>query len=189
MKVQVVMVWEVSELVAHYPKCQDLFVQHNIIHLLVGHLAFETMQEHSKYLVVNKTTSMHLAFVLASNNNANANANIGANKRNDLDEDRSQIQLPFGNKQLLNRMHNVVTNSMALKGQTNGLNQDNVAKSNGNNGVMLNSISNHQQSLSLSGANNKAREMEDPSTKTYMKAMVARALWHPPKGIHPFAKA
>ncbi|KAL2529698.1 armadillo repeat only 2 [Forsythia ovata] len=78
---------------------------------------------------------------------------------------------------------------MALKGQTNGLNQDNVAKSNGNNGVMLNSISNHQQSLSHSGVNNKAREMEDPSTKTYMKAMVARALWHLTKGNSSICKS
>ncbi|KAL2457178.1 armadillo repeat only 2 [Forsythia ovata] len=189
MKVQAVVVWAVSELVARYPKCQDLFVQHNIIRLLVGHLAFETVQEHSKYAVVSKATSMHQAVVLASNNNANANANIGANKGNDLDEDRSQIPHPFGNKQSLNRMHTVVTNSMAFKGQTNGLNQDNVAKSNGNNGAMLNSISNHQQSLSLSGVSNKAREMEDPATKTYMKAMAARALWHLAKGNSPICKS
>ncbi|KAL2508218.1 armadillo repeat only 2 [Forsythia ovata] len=189
MKVQAVVVWAVSELVARYPKCQDLFVQHNIIRLLVGHLAFETVQEHSKYAVVSKATSMHQAVVLASNNNANANANIGANKGNDLDEDRSQIPHPFGNKQSLNRMHTVVTNSMALKGQTNGLNQDNVAKSNGNNGAMLNSVSNHQQSLSLSGVSNKAREMEDPATKTYMKAMAARALWHLAKGNSPICKS
>ncbi|KAL2552398.1 armadillo repeat only 2 [Forsythia ovata] len=178
MKVQPVVVWAVSEHVAHYPKCQDLFVQHNIIRLLVGHLAFETVQEHSKYAVV-----------LASNNNANANANIGVNKGNDLDEDRSQIPHPFRNKKSLNRMHTVVANSMALKGQTNGLNQDNVAKSNGNNGAMLNSISNDQQSLSLSGASNKAREMEDLATKTYMKAMAAKALWHLTKGNSPICKS
>ncbi|CAI9780561.1 unnamed protein product [Fraxinus pennsylvanica] len=193
MKVQAVVAWAVSELVAHYPKCQDLFVQHNIIRLLVGHLAFETVQEHSKYAVVSKATSMHQAVVLASNNNANANVNISANKGNDLDDCRSQIPHPLGNKQPLNRMHTVVTNSMALKGQTNGLNQDNVAKSNGTNGgATLNSISNHhhhQQSLSLSWASNKAREMEDPATKAYMKAMAARALWHLAKGNSPICKS
>ncbi|CAH1422182.1 unnamed protein product [Lactuca virosa] len=36
MKVQAVVTWAVSELVAHYPKCQDLFVQQNIVRLLVG---------------------------------------------------------------------------------------------------------------------------------------------------------
>ncbi|KAL2492934.1 armadillo repeat only 2 [Abeliophyllum distichum] len=144
--------------------------------------------EHSKYAVVSKATSMHQVVVLASNNNANANANVGANKENDLDEDRSKIPHPFGNKQSLNRMY-TVTNRMALKGQTNGLNQDNVAKSNGNNGAMLNSISNHQQSLLLSGASNKAREMEDTTTKTYMKAMVARALWRLAKGNSPICKS
>ncbi|CAH1422181.1 unnamed protein product [Lactuca virosa] len=43
MKVQAVVAWAVSELIAHYPKCQALFAQHNIVRLLVGHLAFETV--------------------------------------------------------------------------------------------------------------------------------------------------
>ncbi|KAL2473968.1 armadillo repeat only 2 [Forsythia ovata] len=63
------------------------------------------------------------------------------------------------------------------------------SKSNGNNGAMLNSISNHQQSLSLSGPSNKAQEMEDHATKTYMKAMVARALWHLAKGNSPICES
>ncbi|CAA3008849.1 Armadillo repeat only 2 [Olea europaea subsp. europaea] len=183
MRVQAVVAWAVSELVAHYPKCQDLFVQHNIIRLLVRHLAFETVQQHGKYAVVSKATSMHQAVVLASNSSANVNAN----EANDLDNDRSHIPHPLGNKQPFNRMHTVVANSMALMGQTNGVNQDNVAKSNG--GTMLNSISNHQQSLWLSGASIKAREMEDPATKAYMKAMAARALWHLAKGNSAICKS
>ncbi|KAL2473970.1 armadillo repeat only 2 [Forsythia ovata] len=63
------------------------------------------------------------------------------------------------------------------------------SKSNGNNGAMLNSISNHQQSLSLSGTSNIAWEMEDPATKTYMKAMAERALWHLAKGNSPVCKS
>ncbi|KAK9034844.1 hypothetical protein V6N11_076901 [Hibiscus sabdariffa] len=60
MKVQSVMAWAVSELAANYPKCQDLFAQHNIIRLLVSHLAFETIQEHSKYAIAsNKAASIH----------------------------------------------------------------------------------------------------------------------------------
>ncbi|XP_070052279.1 uncharacterized protein [Nicotiana tomentosiformis] len=67
MKVQAVVAWAVSKLSAHYPKCQDLFHQHNIIRLLVSHLAFETVQEHSKYAIASKATSIH-AVVFASNN-------------------------------------------------------------------------------------------------------------------------
>ncbi|CAI9766693.1 unnamed protein product [Fraxinus pennsylvanica] len=190
MKVQAEVALAVSELVAHYPKCQDLFAQHNIIRLLVGHLAFETVQEHSKYAVVSKATSMLQAVVLASNNNANDNPNISANRVNDFDDDRSQILHPLGNKQPFNRLHTVVTNSMALKGQANLVSKDNVAKS--NDSSMLNSISNHhqhQQSLSLSGVSNKAREMEDPATKAYMKAMAARALWHLAEGNSPICRS
>ncbi|KAJ9561909.1 hypothetical protein OSB04_007069 [Centaurea solstitialis] len=47
MKVQAVVAWAVSELVLHYPKCQDVFAQHNIVRLLIGHLAFETVEEHN----------------------------------------------------------------------------------------------------------------------------------------------
>ncbi|KAL0288123.1 UNVERIFIED_CONTAM: hypothetical protein Scaly_2741500 [Sesamum calycinum] len=109
MKVQAVVAWAVSELAAHYPKCQDLFAQHNIIRLLVSHLAFETVQEHSKYAVVSKATSMHAAVVLASSNNNSIAANDSLMKGSiDLDEDKSCIPHPLGNKQR-NQMLNVVT--------------------------------------------------------------------------------
>ncbi|KAJ6929837.1 hypothetical protein NC652_013644 [Populus alba x Populus x berolinensis] len=78
MKVQVVVAWAVSEFAANYPKCQDLFAQHNIIRLLVGHIAFETVQEHSKYAIVSKATSIH-ALVIASNN---SNVTHDVNKQN-----------------------------------------------------------------------------------------------------------
>ncbi|EYU30801.1 hypothetical protein MIMGU_mgv1a027091mg [Erythranthe guttata] len=107
MKVQGVVAWAVSELAAHYPKCQDLFLQHNTIRLLVSHLAFETVEEHSKYTVISKATSMHAAV----------------------------------------------------------------------------------PNLSLSGVSTKAREVEDPETKTYMKAMAARALWHLAKGNSPICRS
>ncbi|RAL46517.1 hypothetical protein DM860_004796 [Cuscuta australis] len=73
MKVQAVVAWAVSEFAAHYPKCQDVFAQNHIIRLLVSHLAFETVQEHSKYAIVGKTTSIH-SLVLASNKTANKNS-------------------------------------------------------------------------------------------------------------------
>ncbi|GAA0159652.1 hypothetical protein LIER_16376 [Lithospermum erythrorhizon] len=176
MKVQAVVAWAVSELAGHYPKCQDLFAQHNTIRLLVSHLAFETIQEHSKYAIASKTTSIH-AVVLATNNSAGV---VDVNKVNE-DEDKSQLSHPLGNKQP-NQMHNVVTNTIALKGQkTNGASLVNHVKSNGNNSVKLNSLTPYHQQ-SLAGASNKAREMEDPATKVYMKAMAARALWQLAKG-------
>ncbi|KAG8383896.1 hypothetical protein BUALT_Bualt04G0061800 [Buddleja alternifolia] len=140
MRVQAVVAWALSELAAHYPKCQDLFAQHNIIGLLVSHLAFETMQEeHSKYAhVVRKATSMHEAVVLANTNNNNNNNNNDAG------------------------------DSAVVKG-----NNDSV----------------HQQSLSLSGISDRAREMEDPATKAYIKAMAARALWQLAKRNSPICRS
>ncbi|KAK9167371.1 hypothetical protein Scep_002562 [Stephania cephalantha] len=66
MKVQGMVAWAVSELAANQPKCQDLFAQNNIIRLLVSQLAFETVQEHSKYAVV------------ASNNNNNSKSSMSS---------------------------------------------------------------------------------------------------------------
>lgn len=197
MKVQAVVVWAVSELVGNYPKCQDLFAQHNIIRLLVGHLAFETVQEHSKYAIVSKATSIH-AVVVASNKTSNANANGSNNKVID-DEDKqyhSRIPHPMGNK-TPSQMHNVVTNTMAMKvgtkpvqKQGNVINQGTDVKSNGqDNNVKQNHQSQHQHGLSNYGANTKGRELEDPATKAYMKAMAARALWHLAKGNSPICRS
>ncbi|KAL5063678.1 hypothetical protein RYX36_025415 [Vicia faba] len=47
MKVQAVVAWAVSQLVSKYPKCRDIFVEHDIVRLLVSHIAFETVQERS----------------------------------------------------------------------------------------------------------------------------------------------
>lgn len=148
MKVQAVVAWAVSELAAHYPKCQVLFAQHNIVRLLVTHLAFETVQEHSKYAVVSKATSIHAAVVLASSNNNGSNLNL-MEEHHELD-----FPHPLENKHP-NKMHNVVTNTMAIKG---------------GNGVRN------------SGMSNRARESEDPATKVYIKAMSSRALWYLAKG-------
>ncbi|CAO2207523.1 unnamed protein product [Urochloa humidicola] len=57
MKVQGMVAWAVSELAANHPKCQDAFLQHNAVRLLVSHLAFETVQEHSKYAVASSSSS------------------------------------------------------------------------------------------------------------------------------------
>ncbi|CAK9157007.1 unnamed protein product [Ilex paraguariensis] len=189
MKVQAVVAWAVSELTAHYPKCQDLFAQNNIIRLLVSHLAFETVQEHSKYAIVtNKSNSIH-AVVLASNN---SDANNRINDGNE-DDERSLTPHPLGNKQAY-KMHDVVTRTMAMKNQStipqgpsNGVkvNQTNNAKTDVNSNTKQtnrNHHHRHQPSISLAGTSIKGREQEDPATKAYMKAMAARALWHLAKG-------
>ncbi|PWA50472.1 armadillo-type fold protein [Artemisia annua] len=178
MKVQAVVAWAVSELVKHYPKCQDLFAQHNIVRLLVGHLAFETVEEHSKYAITsNKPTSIH-AVVLASGNNSGNNANgVHLNNVNKLrhdDEDKSRVQHPSGpdNQQQAFKMHNVVASTMAMK--------DGVKPSNASENVVIKKQNvHHTSSLSLSAHSlHKGRELEDPATKAYMKSMAAKALGH-----------
>ncbi|KAJ9146965.1 hypothetical protein P3X46_029177 [Hevea brasiliensis] len=197
MKVQAVVAWAVSELAANYPKCQDLFAQHNIIRLLVGHLAFETIQEHSKYAITShKATSIH-AVVMASNSSTAAS---NAAWLTILDDDQSRIPHPMGN-QTPSQLHNVVTSTMALNAasklpqqrpgyNSNGASQANIAKinSNGNNSMKQNHQP-QQQSHLLSGANIKGRELEDPATKANMKAMAARALWRLAKGNSPICRS
>lgn len=197
MKVQAVVAWAVSELAAHYPDCQDLFAQHNIIRLLVSHLAFETVQEHSKYAIVSKATSIHQV-VLASNNNSYAANNVAYKLVED--DEKSRIPHPLGDKQPY-QMHSVVTTTMAMKDQlkqhqqkpSNGADQTSLAKSNGNGTVKQNHVNHHhhhhQSSVSLSGVNNKGRELEDPDTKAYMKAMAARALWQLAKRNSPICRS
>ncbi|XP_019172382.1 PREDICTED: uncharacterized protein LOC109167727 [Ipomoea nil] len=167
MKVQAVVAWAVSELASHYPKSQDLFAQNNVIRLLVSHLAFETVQEHSKYAIVSKTTSIH-AVVLASNKTTNVNPNLKVHE----DDEMKKITNPLGNKKASN-FQNVIETTMAMRAQTK----------NPTNGVNVNVNHQHQHSLSAGlGFSQKGREFEDPATKAYMKAMSARALWHLAKG-------
>ncbi|KAL8200385.1 hypothetical protein R6Q57_011724 [Mikania cordata] len=191
MKVQAVVAWAVAELVSHYPECQDLFAQHNIVRLLVGHLAFETVEEHSKYAITsNKPTSIH-AVVLASNNNNNNGGNnsngVSTNQiNNDDDDEKSRVAHPTGsNPQQPFRMHSVVASTMAMKNQTRPPSSQGSNGSGPNPNQKPENIAvkkqNHHHSTSVSLSANslhKGRELEDPATKTYMKAMAARALWH-----------
>ncbi|KAM5546774.1 hypothetical protein ABKV19_001347 [Rosa sericea] len=179
MKVQAMVAKAVAELAGHYPKCQDLFAQHNIIRLLVSHLAFETVQEHSKYSVAfNKATSIH-ALVVATNNSI-------PNKANEDEEKQSYMQIPhpLGNRQP-SQLHTVVATTMAMQGgggtkaplqPANGATQINHTKSNSSSNV------NHHLPHHNSGTSVKGRELEDPATKASMKAMAARALGRLAKG-------
>lgn len=101
MKVQAVVAWAVSELAANYPKCQDHFAQNNIIRFLVTHLAFETVQEHSKYAIASKQSISIHSVVMASNN---------PNEKKKEDEN-TRISHPT-NHNTSNQMHNLVTNTM-----------------------------------------------------------------------------
>ncbi|KAK7406821.1 hypothetical protein VNO78_08454 [Psophocarpus tetragonolobus] len=157
MKVQAVVAWAVSELAANYPKCQDLFAQHNIIRLLVGHLAFETVEEHSKYTIVStKPTSIH-ALVIASSNNVH--------------RDNHTDQNPTRLGERPRNLHRVITSTIAMHAATKQGNESNEQV-------------NHQRNNSHSGINLKGRDrdLEDPGTKAKMKEMAARALWHLAKG-------
>ena len=192
MKVQAVVAWAVSELAAHHPKCQDHFAQNNIIRLLVSHLAFETVQEHSKYAIASKQT-MSIHSVVMASNNPNPNPNPNCNKGNE-DEVTAHIPHPTGN-QNPSQMQNVVTNTMAMRsiskppptpqqpqGQNHAMNNNpNQAKANNSNPKS----NNHHQQHALAGTSIKGREFEDPATKAEMKAMAARALWHLCEGNAP----
>ncbi|KAK9086139.1 hypothetical protein Sjap_026550 [Stephania japonica] len=202
MKVQAMVAWAVSELAAHHPKCQDLFAQNNIIRLLVSHLAFETVQEHSKYAVVtsgNKSMSIHSVMMANAEANNNAKTNNIISKPVPEEDERHRTQLParpMGN-QTPNQMHNVVTNTIANSMVTKSsvvkpplpqpqpqpmtppLQNNNNASPAANSHTTLH----HHPPISLSGgASIKGREFEDPNTKANMKAMAAKALWHLSKG-------
>ncbi|KAJ0234379.1 Armadillo repeat only 2 [Hirschfeldia incana] len=190
MKVQAVVAWATSELVSNHPKCQDMFAQHNAIRLLVGHLAFETVQEHSKYAIANsKATSIHHAVVLAKENpNSNSNSTPGhstsLSKGGEDDHQSSSIPHPTG-KQMPNHMHSVVVSTMAnppKKSTSNGLLQSKGV------GVVKppSSLQQHQNSTTTGS---KTRELEDSATKCHMKAMAARALWKLAKGNSTICKS
>nr|DAA06353.1 TPA_inf: ARO1-like protein 1 [Lotus japonicus] len=180
LKVQAEVAWAVSELATKYPKCQDLFAQHHIVRLLVSHLAFETVQEHSKYSIVTK--SIHAVVIASSNNNNGSNNEVKKEKKEEEDEDekevKSRIQHPLADKSQ-NQMLKVVTSTMAMHASSNkNSNQGNETTQTSQNSSQTPA----KQSYSYSGINMKGRELEDPEVKAKMKAMAARALWCLAKG-------
>lgn len=195
MKVQAEVAWAVSELVGHHPQCQELFAQHNVIRLLVGHLAFETIQEHSRYAITNK--SIHSVVLASSGSNCSSLNENKNGKGVDLsigeDDDRQssgKITHPLGGTQA-SKMHNVVASTMAMNNESksrlsNGVNQTNYVKAD------KNASENHYQVYQHQGipsVTTKGRENEDPKTKAYMKAMAARALWRLAKGNSAICKS
>nr|ACN33956.1 unknown [Zea mays] len=172
MKVQAMLAWAVSELAANHPKCQDAFAQHNVIRLLVGHLAFETVQEHSKYAVTSKM-SIHSVLMDRKNNAASA-------VQPDLLDagEHAGMRYPTGHvPQGKNEIHSLVQSTMAAKPNGGSGKHSNIS-STSNAGV----AATKQHNASLSGTSTRGREFEDPETKAYMKANAAKALWQLAKG-------
>ncbi|BAF25698.2 Os09g0536200 [Oryza sativa Japonica Group] len=174
MKVQATVAWAVSELAANHPKCQDAFASHNVIRLLVGHLAFETVQEHSKYAVTSSKMSIHS--VVMDKKNSTRGALIP-----DLMDagEHGGTRHPGGHvSQSKNEMYSLVHSTMA-------------AKPNGSSGKVSNGgvVASKQHNVSLSGATTRGREFEDPETKASMKANAAKALWHLAKGNAAICKS
>lgn len=176
MKVQAMVAWAVSELAANHPKCQDAFAQHNVIRLLVGHLAFETVQEHSKYAV---TSKMSIHSVLMDKKNS-----TGSAVQPDLLDaaEHGGMRYPAGHaSQSKNEIHSLVQSTMAAK-SNGGSGKHNISS---NAGV----VATKQHNASLSGTSTRGREFEDPETKAYMKANAAKALWQLAKGNAAICKS
>ncbi|KAF9589487.1 hypothetical protein IFM89_024758 [Coptis chinensis] len=208
MKVQAMVAEATSILAEKHPKCQEAFAQNNIIRLLVGHLAFETVQEHSKYAITsNRNMSIH-SVVMASNQQpktGNPQQSTSNNLSKPADVIENQVPHPMGNQTNINQMHNLVATTMATNmpktnsrpppppppQQQQQQNNVNNAKSNGGSVKQNNQhTQNHQSSMSsMYGNSIKGRESEDPATKTMMKAMAARALWHLAKGNSTICKS
>ncbi|XP_019168330.1 PREDICTED: uncharacterized protein LOC109164032 [Ipomoea nil] len=179
MKVQVVVAWAISELAANHPKCQDHFAQTNTIRLLVSHLAFETIQEHSKYAIASK----HNMCIDSIHTVVMANSGASSAAASAVDEDKNfETQVgglhPMGGG---NEMHNVVANTMAMKPnmQSNSNNNNNLKGGKvANNSGKINQRQKGQHHVAFPGNSIKGREYEDPQTKAEMKAMSARSLRH-----------
>lgn len=167
MKVQVMVAWAISELACNYPSCQDHFAQNNIIRLLVSHLAFETIQEHSKYAIASKQNiSIHSAVMANSSSNSDPNSNADLNDGKDYDDDKFKNKISHPGQDMANHMSNVVADTMAKNSSAFPKTQQEQQR---------NPQARH---VALVGSSIKGREYEDPVTKAQMKAMAARALWH-----------
>lgn len=187
MKVQAMVAWAVSELAANHPKCQDVFAQNNVVRLLVGHLAFETVQEHSRYTIPSKVTSIHTV-VMANSSSTKVTADQSIDSL-----EQSSVPHPMGTQASKNQMLNVVQSTMAAKsgkGQAQAQGQLPPIPTNaGTNHHPAHPANGRQTHISLSGTSIKGREFEDPSTKAYMKAMAARALWQLARGNSAICKS
>ncbi|XP_057547269.1 uncharacterized protein LOC130825844 [Amaranthus tricolor] len=164
MKVQAVVAWAVSELAAHHRKCQDHFAQNNVIRLLVSHLAFETIEEHSRYTIAKrKKTSIH-SVVLDNKGESEKSPATSIDHEQDEKQLANKMKPVVGGIQTEQQIANVVSDTMVRRTSNSKSKTENQA---------------HPQHVSFAGSSIKGgREYEDPEVKAEMKAMAARALWH-----------
>ncbi|XP_074278888.1 uncharacterized protein LOC141602577 [Silene latifolia] len=186
MKVQAVVAWAVSELAAHYPKCQDHFAQNYVIRLLVSHLAFETIQEHSKYAIAKRQKmSIHSILLDSKNDHQQHHQHqhqhqhqhhpSGGASEYDDDTKRSVVTAnqmkPQGGAHPEQQMANLISDTLGKPGSAKNV------KNNNNN-----QNTRHNNHVLAGGSIKGGREYEDPAIKAEMKAMAARALWHLAQG-------
>lgn len=178
MKVQAVVAWAVSELAAHYPKCQDHFAQNNVIRLLVSHLAFETIEEHSRYAIA-KRKKMSIHAVILDTKEGSGSEQLQQDHE-DEKQVANQMKPVTGGLQGDQQMANIVSDTMVRRGSNNKVGSAGAGGAGagaGGNKNVKNQIQQHPQQV-LAGNSIKGREYEDPVVKAEMKAMAARALWH-----------
>ncbi|XP_057806297.1 uncharacterized protein LOC131021214 [Salvia miltiorrhiza] len=178
MKVQIVVAWALSELAANHRKCQDPFAQHNVIRLLVSHLAFETIPEHSKYAIASKHSMSSIHSIVMANSTPKS-SDEGEEKHTSVANHPMDNQMP-------SQMHNIVTNTLAMKstmlpnkGAAGSPSHSDAGEKSGKVSKQQNQFINHHhkhKTHGLPGSSIKRREFEDPATKAEMKAMAARAL-------------
>ncbi|KAK9677562.1 hypothetical protein RND81_11G152000 [Saponaria officinalis] len=171
MKVQAVVAWAVSELAAHYPKCQDHFAQNNVIRLLVSHLAFETIQEHSKYAIA-KRQKMSIHSVLLDSKEDHP---IGENEDEKQSIATASQMKPHAGPHPDQQMANLVSDTLDRKTVTKNV-------KNYQTQTQAQAQAQRPNNHVLAGGSIKGREYEDPTTKAEMKSMAARALWHLAQG-------
>lgn len=180
MKVQSVVAWAVSELASNHPKCQDHFAQNNIVRFLVSHLAFETVQEHSKYAIASKQNISSLHSALVASNSQNPKDHRTAPPQQQGNGNISKVSCPMPN-QANSSISNVVTNTIAIKTRA-PTNAQQAQPDSHMYAMQPNHHNQHQDQQVLGGTSTKGRESEDPTVKAQMKAMAARALWKLSKG-------
>ncbi|WOL09695.1 hypothetical protein Cni_G18448 [Canna indica] len=180
MNVQAAVACAVAELASNNSNCQDVFAQSNVVRLLVGHLAFETVQEHSKYSIPPKSMSIH-SVVLATNK-AGASTDTAASVPI-LDDGGEQNLFRHPNGTLdqskSSQFHSVVQSTVAESSKASNAAVQKQATIGGSASTTP-PLKPHHHTASVSGT--RGREMEDPSTKANMKAMASKALWQLAKG-------
>ncbi|XBI37902.1 uncharacterized protein LOC125524893 isoform X1 [Triticum urartu] len=174
MKVQGMVAWAVSELATNHPKCQDAFMQSNVIRLLVSHLAFETVQEHSKYAVASRM-SLHSVVMDKKGSGKYSSHQDTFDAAEHTAANSLSAKPTVGGSAAAGSNAAVGGNAAAAAATAAG-----GTSSSGVTAAAAASIGSvagtKQHNVSLSGTSTRGKEYEDEETKAYMKSNAARAL-------------